>query len=96
MGLNIVKHVYVFNEESSCGEKKIISHEIINSIFSLTQMCFIYKYGNVIVNRNKWLARFTFIHCMTSSLSFWINFIIEETLDDLVKNYFEGRDEKNF
>ena len=25
---------------------------------------------------------------MASSLSFWINFIIEETLDDLVKNYF--------
>ena len=45
MGLNIVKHVYVFNKEPSCGEKKILSHEIINSLFSLTQLCFIYNYG---------------------------------------------------
>ena len=42
----------------------------------------------MIVNKNKWLARFTFMHCLSSSLSFWINTVIQETLDAFVKKYF--------
>ncbi len=42
----------------------------------------------VIVNRSKALARFAFMHCMASSICFWINAITRETLDSLVDKTF--------
>ena len=45
----------------------------------------------MIVNKNKGLARFTFMHCLCSSLSFWLNTIITETLDALVKKYYAAQ-----
>ena len=92
VGLNIVKHLYVLNAENVCAEPEIVAYDVIYMLYSLVQMYFVYKFGNVIVNRNKWLARFTFIHCLSSSLSFWINTLIEETLDALVKKYFVNKD----
>ena len=93
MGFNIVKHVYSMenaNEEvvRFCGQKEGLAYDIIYPIFSFVQLYFLFKYGNVIVNKNKWLARFAFAHCMSSSLSFWINTVISETLDAIVKKYF--------
>ena len=47
----------------------------------------------MIVNRNKGFARFAFMHCIVSSLCFWIYTIINETLDALVsKKYFHASD----
>lgn len=42
------------------------------------------------MNRSKGLARFTFMHCIASSICFWLNAITKETLDSLVaKTYFD-------
>ena len=91
MGLNFVKTlVLVQNEDiqAVCSTNEILAQDIIYPLFSLVQLFFIFKYGNVIVNKNKWLARFTFMHCLCSSLSFWVNTVIQETLDAFVKKYF--------
>ena len=61
---------------------------MVHVIFSLLQLYFIFKYGNVIVNKNRWLARFAFAHCMSSCLSFWVYTLYNETLDAIVKKYF--------
>ena len=91
MGLLIVKEVIISEEDSVealCGTDVSIAHDVIYPLFSLVQLFFVFKYGNVIVNKNKWLARFTFMHCLCSSLSFWVNTVIQETLDAFVKKYF--------
>ena len=45
------------------------------------------------MNRSKALARFAFMHCIASSLCFWINAIALETLDSIVnKTYFASKD----
>jgi len=93
MGLNIAKHIYAMMDSDEdisehCGQKEGLAYHIIYPIFALLQLFFLFKYGNVIVNKNKWLARFTFMHCMSCSLSFWVKTLINETLDALVKKYF--------
>ena len=60
----------------------------MHPVFSLVQLYFIFKYGNVIVNKNRWLARFAFSHCISSCFSFWINTLLNETLDAIVLKYF--------
>lgn len=42
-----------------------------------------FKYSNVIVNRKKELARFAFMHCIASSIVFWVSCIINEIMDEL-------------
>ena len=69
-----------------------LAHDAVYSLFALVQLFFVFKYGNVIVNKNKWLARFTFMHCACSSLSFWINSVIQETLDTLIKKLYSKED----
>ena len=60
----------------------------MHPVFSLVQLYFIFKYGNVIVNKNRWLARFAFSHCISSCFSFWIHTLLNETLDAIVLKYF--------
>lgn len=38
------------------------------------------------------LARFAFMHCIGSSLCFWVNTIIDETLDSLVEKLTKDTD----
>ena len=52
------------------------------------QLFVIYKFGNVIVNKNKAVARFAFMHCIGASLCFWIYTIKNETLDSYVEKLF--------
>ena len=67
MGLNIVKTFYMKSEiedeavRKSCYSHVKISHDFMYPIFSLLQLFFVFKYGNVIVNKNKWLARWVAI-----------------------------------
>ena len=93
MGLNFVKHIYSMTDDDAmiekyCGQKEGLAYDIIYPVFSLLQLYFIFKFGNVIVMKNKWLARLTFMHCMSSSFSFWMNTLVNETLDAIVKKYF--------
>ena len=43
--------------EEFCGQLEGLVYDIAHPIFSLVQLYFIFKYGNVIVNKNRWLAR---------------------------------------
>ena len=74
--------------EEFCGQIPSLAYDLVHAIFSLLQLYFIFKYGNVIVNKNKPLARFVFAHCMSSCLSFWVYTLYNETLDAIVKKYF--------
>ena len=43
----------------------------------------------MIVNRSKALARYAFMHCIMSSLCFWLSAILHETMDSVLsKKYF--------
>ena len=74
--------------EEFCGQIESLSYDFVHALFSLLQLYFIFKYGNVIVNKNRWLARFTFAHCMSSCVSFWVYTLYNETLDAIIKKYF--------
>jgi hypothetical protein len=74
--------------ESYCGQVEGLVYDIAHPVFSLVQLYFIFKFGNVIVNKNRWLARFAFAHCISASVSFWMYTLINETLDALVQKFF--------
>ena len=71
-----------------CGQVLSLVYDFVHATFSLLQLYFIFKYGNVIVNKRRWLARITFAHCISSCISFWVYTLYSGTLDEIVKKYF--------
>ena len=74
--------------EEMCGQVLSLVYDFVHATFSLLQLYFIFKYGNVIVNKRRWLARITFAHCISSCISFWVYTLYSGTLDEIVKKYF--------
>ena len=70
------------------GNEAVFVHDVLYPLYSFLQLYVIYKFGNVIVNKNKILARFAFMHCIGASLCFWIYTIKNETLDSYITKYF--------
>ena len=59
------------------------------------QLIMIFKFHNVIVNRSKRLARVAFMHCIASSLCFWIGNIIMETFDVEIQDLINNNEDKS-
>lgn len=101
-GLNIGRQITFFTSEYdqeneddvvdvNCQSVPKVMFAILQPIYSFLQLYMIFKFSNVIVNRSKGLARFAFMHCISSSLCFWVYTIINETLDSIVaKEFFYG------
>ena len=70
------------------GGEAVWVHDVVYPIYSFLQLYVIYKFGNVIVNKNKILARFAFMHCIGASLCFWIYTIKNETLDSYIEKFY--------
>ena len=68
---------------------KMVTGDILQSFFVILQLFMIFKYSNVIVNRSKRLAKLAFMHCIVSSLCFWLNGIVNETRQSLVNHAIE-------
>ena len=109
MGLIFIRKIIVYSDKtnpdpneqmamvSDCvGGEVVLLHDVLYPVFSFLQLFVIYKFGNVIVNKNKALARFAFMHCIGASLCFWIYTIKNETLDSLNKKYFDKEIKKCF
>ncbi|XP_021939628.1 uncharacterized protein LOC110839581 [Zootermopsis nevadensis] len=67
----------------NCASIATLLLDVLYPVYSFLQLFFIFKYSNVIINRCKELARFALMHCIASSLCFWIWTILRETLDSL-------------
>ena len=78
---------YISEDHDFCVNGVTLFFKSIYAVFSFVQLYIIFRFGNVIVNRNKTLSRFAFIHCISSSLCFWVYSIINETMDALVEKY---------
>ena len=69
----------------------IINCDIItlhHTITFLFQVFIIFKYFDVVINRNKMMARVAYIHCLTSSILFWFSYIEKEIMHKIVKEKF--------
>ena len=85
--LNISKS---WTKEIECANPLIVCSCLLQFIYVLTQLFVLFKFSNVIINRSKKVAKLAFMHCIASSLCFWIGTIINETFDaeiqETVKN----------
>ena len=95
MGLNLARRATAYAGHNQtvidlcAGGENVFVHDVVYPVFSFLQLFVIYKFGNVIVNKNKALARFAFMHCIGSSLCFWMYTIKNETLDSYIEKYFK-------
>ncbi|VEN63546.1 unnamed protein product [Callosobruchus maculatus] len=64
-----------------CASVPILALDLIYPMYSFLLLFFIFKYSNVIVNKNVVLARFGVMHCLSSSICFWAWTIFRETLE---------------
>lgn len=94
MGLGLARRVTAYESHNATvvnlcsGNEAVFIHDVLYPVFSFLQLYVIYKFGNVIVNKNKILARFAFMHCIGASLCFWIYTIKNETLDSYIEKYY--------
>ncbi|CAH1123729.1 unnamed protein product [Ceutorhynchus assimilis] len=78
-------------KHSECNSVLTFIIEILYPIYSITLLFFIFKYSNVIINKNKALHRFGFMHCLASSLCFWLWTIFRETAEYIQNSkYYKG------
>ena len=74
----------------------VLVHDFVYFAFSILELFTIFAFGNVVVNKNKILARFGFMHCISASLCFWIYTIKNETLDSYVEKHYPHTDCSGF
>ena len=79
---------FLLTDEDKCPKNSntapVTTSDIFRALFVTLQLYMIFKYSNVIVNRSKRLAKLAFMHCIVSSLCFWLSGIINETRQSLV------------
>ncbi|XP_065335323.1 proton channel OtopLc-like isoform X2 [Cloeon dipterum] len=68
---------------NKCASIPTLVLDILYPTYSFVQLFFIFKYSNVIINHCTELARFALMHCIASSLCFWVWTILRETVDSL-------------
>ncbi|XP_046395456.1 proton channel OtopLc-like [Ischnura elegans] len=83
LGHQIVFFTSDSEEFANCANVATLVLDIIYPTYSFFQLFFIFKYSNVIINRCQELAKFALMHCIASSLCFWIWTILRETMDSL-------------
>ncbi|XP_034246845.1 proton channel OtopLc-like [Thrips palmi] len=71
------------DEFYKCASPATLVLDVLYPVYSFLQLFFIFKYSNVIINRCEELARFALMHCLSSSLCFWVWTILRETMDSL-------------
>ncbi|XP_060530512.1 proton channel OtopLc-like [Cylas formicarius] len=69
------------NISSKCDNVLTFIIEVLYPVYSILLLFFIFKYSNVIINKNQVLHRFGFMHCISASLCFWIWTIFRETAE---------------
>ena len=101
--LHLVKNFHAYLEPITGAEREIcvggdvkgpilLVHDFVYFVFSILELFTIFAFGNVVVNKNKILARFGFMHCISASLCFWIYTIKNETLDSYVEKHYPHAD----
>ncbi|KAJ9596313.1 hypothetical protein L9F63_012646, partial [Diploptera punctata] len=98
LGYQIVYLTSEGEEFYNCASIPTLVLDILYPIYSFLQLFFIFKYSNVIINRCKELARFSMMHCIASSICFWMWTIMRETLDSLSSYAYskEGDDSSGY
>lgn len=83
-GLNLGQKILYLTEDDpvfddcTCTTDVVMS--VLQPVYAFYQLFFIFKYSNLIINRRIILSRFGIMHCIASSLCFWVYTILQETL----------------
>nr|CAD7592621.1 unnamed protein product [Timema genevievae] len=83
----LVYHVTFFfwddDQYTNCASVVTLVFDVIYPIYSFFQLFFIFKYSHVMINRFVPMAIFFLVHCIASTICFWMWAIIRETMDYL-------------
>ncbi|XP_027239094.2 proton channel OtopLc [Penaeus vannamei] len=90
-GLNLAQKVlYLLDDDPyflECTNIPDVLMSVLQPICAFYQLFFIFKYSNLIINRRYVLARFGLMHCIGSSLCYWIYTILQETLQSIFTDF---------
>ncbi|KAG5871737.1 hypothetical protein JTB14_017890 [Gonioctena quinquepunctata] len=88
LGYQIVFLTADENQFYECASITTLILDFIYPFYSFLLLFFIFKYSNVIINRNIIFARFGVMHCLSSSICFWVWTIFREVLEAIdAKSY---------
>ncbi|XP_056639101.1 proton channel OtopLc-like [Diorhabda sublineata] len=78
--------VYLFSDDAEiydCVSDYLVAINFVYPFYSFLMLFFIFKYSNVIINKSTVLCRFGIMHCLSSSICFWLWTIAREVLEAL-------------
>jgi len=83
-GLNLGQKIMYLTADDPMFEDCTCTPDVLMSVlqpaYAFYNLFFVFKFSNLIINRNKLIARFGLMHCIAASLCFWIYAIMQETL----------------
>lgn len=92
--LSLSYQIVYIRYDPECSDLLQMTVDILFPLYSLFVLFFIFKYCNVVINSNQWLARIMLMHAMGMTLAFWIYTIVNETLNAIMlkglKDSLEG------
>ncbi|KAJ8984452.1 hypothetical protein NQ317_012516 [Molorchus minor] len=78
------------DELYECASVVQLILDICYPIYSFLLLFFIFKFSNVIINRYIIVARFGIMHCLSSSICFWLFTIFREILEALASKEYDS------
>ncbi|XP_068210699.1 proton channel OtopLc-like [Palaemon carinicauda] len=80
------KILYIVNQQPGadpCTSEIDIAMCVLKLIYVFYKLFFIFKFSNLIINRRLYISHFGLMHCIGSSLCFWVYNILQETFQSL-------------
>ncbi|KAJ8952073.1 hypothetical protein NQ318_010983 [Aromia moschata] len=89
--LLLVYQIIFITSESfyECASIVQLAIDICYPLYSFLLLFFIFKFSNVIINRYTILAHFGVMHCLSSSICFWVWTICREILEELANKKYD-------
>ena len=84
---------FVLEDRLECASVLHLVEHVMMIVYSTAMLVTLFQYSNVIVNCRKGMARFGFMHCIASSLCFWLRDIVRDTYDTVVKKMLESKED---
>lgn len=87
-GLEIAMHSTM---KEGCAEDVMFAHPIMQALFTFLQMHFLFVNSEVVVEKFGQIARFAFMHLVSTNLAIWVRMVVWESANDWIHDNYANK-----
>lgn len=77
---------------NGCFDPASLILHLIRPFFSFYQLFILFKYSNLIINKNRKIASFALMHLIGTSINFWFGTIVDDAIDFYISHHYTPLD----